>query len=170
MKIKFDRSGLGQSRWYEYLVRFIFGGSITALAGIVAKRFGPEIGGLFLAFPAILPATATLLEKHEEKKKGLVGQNGTRRGRAVAGVDAAGAAMGSIGLVAFALVIWKRLPQSGTGLVLAVATLAWIVTALSLCELREILLRRARARLRKMSNRRRRTRAHPTTARRKLDE
>lgn len=170
MKIKFDTSGLGQSRSYEYLVRFIFGGSLTALTGIVAKRFGPEIGGLFLAFPAILPATATLIETHEEKKKGLVGENGTRRGRAVAGVDAAGAAMGSIGLVAFALVIWKRLPQSDTGLALTVATVAWIVTSLSLWELREILLRRARARFRKMSNRRRRPPAHPTTARRKLDE
>jgi hypothetical protein len=170
MKIKFDTSGLGQSRWYEYLVRFIFGGSVTALAGIAAKHFGPEIGGLFLAFPAILPATATLLEKHEEKKKGLVGEQGTRRGRAVAGVDAAGAAMGSIGLVAFALVIWKRLPLSDTGLALTAASLAWIATSLALWELREILLRRTRAGFRKMSNRRRRTPAHPTPARRKLDE
>jgi len=27
------------------------------------------IGGLFLAFPAILPASATLIERHEKEKK-----------------------------------------------------------------------------------------------------
>ncbi len=32
-------------------------------------RFGPRVGGLFLAFPAILPATLTLLEKKEGKTK-----------------------------------------------------------------------------------------------------
>src|ERR1700719_123927 len=104
MKIKFDTGGLSQSKWYEYLMRFFFGGTITALAGIIAKKFGPEIGGLFLAFPAILPAAATLIEKHEKEKKERAGQDGANRGRAAAGVDAAGAALGSIGLMAFALV------------------------------------------------------------------
>ena len=69
MKIKVDTAGLRRSKAYEYLVRFAFGGTVTAVAGIIAKRFGPEIGGLFLAFPAILPASATLIEKHEMEKK-----------------------------------------------------------------------------------------------------
>ena len=82
MKIKLDTSGLRQSRWYEYLARFLFGGTVTALAGLIAKRFGPEIGGLFLAFPAIFPATATLIEKHEQQKhekqkKERAGDSGT---------------------------------------------------------------------------------------------
>ena len=38
---------------------FFFGGLITAVAGVIAQRFGPIIGGLFLAFPAIFPASAT---------------------------------------------------------------------------------------------------------------
>ena len=50
MKIQIDPDVLGETKWYEYAVRFLFGGSITALAGIIAKKFGPEIGGLFLAF------------------------------------------------------------------------------------------------------------------------
>ncbi len=69
MRIKVDPSVIGQTRWYEYAIRFLFGGLITAVAGIIAKKFGPVIGGLFLAFPAIFPASATLIEKHEKEKK-----------------------------------------------------------------------------------------------------
>ncbi len=153
VKIKLDTSGLGQSRWYEFLLRFAFGGVVTALAGLIAKRFGPEIGGLFLAFPAIFPATATLIEKHEKQKKERAGKNGTDRGKAAAGVDAAGAAMGSIGLAAFALVIWLRLPASGMSIVLIGATLAWFVTSVSVWEFRETIWRRARRGRLKASNR-----------------
>ena len=115
VKIKVTTDGLRESRWYEYVVRFVFGGTVTALAGIIAKRFGPEIGGLFLAFPAIFPATATLIEKHERRKKEEAGQDGTARGRAAAGVDAAGAAMGSVGLAVFAIVVWARTAEIDSG-------------------------------------------------------
>src|ERR1700740_1934812 len=111
MKIKVDTSGLKQSQRYEYLVRFIFGGTVTALAGVIAKRFGAEVGGLFLAFPAILPAAATLIEKHEKQKKQHIGLDGTLRGRKAAGVDAAGAWMGALALIVFALPIWQQLQQ-----------------------------------------------------------
>ena len=142
MKIKFDTGGLSQSKWYEYLMRFFFGGTITALAGIIAKKFGPEIGGLFLAFPAILPAAATLIEKHEKEKKERAGQDGANRGRAAAGVDAAGAALGSIGLMAFALVVWQKLPNYAAVFVLVGATLVWLVTSIVMWELRETIFRR----------------------------
>jgi hypothetical protein len=69
MQIKVDTSGLGQTKWYEYAVRFVAGGPVTATAGIIAKKFGPGVGGLFLAFPAIFPASATLIEKHEKQRK-----------------------------------------------------------------------------------------------------
>ena len=49
----------------------MFGGTVTALAGIVAKRVGPETGGLFLVFPSIFPAAATLIEKHEKQNKNV---------------------------------------------------------------------------------------------------
>ena len=62
MRIQVDLSTLGQTKWHDYAVRFLFGGLITALAGIIAKKFGPGIGGLFLAFPAIFPASATLID------------------------------------------------------------------------------------------------------------
>lgn len=69
MKIKIDTTGVKSSKWYEFVLRFLFGGMVTALAGFAAKKFGPEIGGLFLAFPAIAPATATLIKKREQEKK-----------------------------------------------------------------------------------------------------
>lgn len=102
MKLSLDLSVLQGSTWHEYVLRFIFGGAVTATTGIVAKHFGPEIGGLFLAFPAIFPASATLIEKHERDKKRKAGLHGTNRGREAAGLDAAGAALGSIGLIGFA--------------------------------------------------------------------
>lgn len=147
MKIKVNTSILAQSRWYEYLIRFIFGGSITAATGLVAKRFGPAIGGLFLAFPAIFPATATLIEKHEKQKKERRGNRGVERARSAAGIDAAGAAIGSLGLAAFAVIIWRWLPNSSTGLVLSLATLAWLFVSVSVWKLRDTFWRHARLHL-----------------------
>jgi len=56
---------------YDYGFDF-FWGLITALAEL-SRRSWPRIGGLFLAFPAILPASATLIEKHERDKKDSLG-------------------------------------------------------------------------------------------------
>ena len=47
----------------------VLGGAMTVIAGLIAARFGAVIGGLFLAFPAILPATATLIERHVREGK-----------------------------------------------------------------------------------------------------
>jgi len=132
MKVHAGFSALRRTKWYEYAIRFLFGGIITAITGMIAKKFGPQVGGLFLAFPAIFPATATLLEKHEKQKKERKGLNGTKRGRLVAGVDAAGAAMGAGGLIVFALIVWKLLPGRSGSMVLAGATLAWVIVAVSI--------------------------------------
>jgi hypothetical protein len=102
MQIEVNPWVMGQTRWYEYPIRFIFGGLITAVAGLIAKKFGAGIGGLLLAFPAIFPASATLIEKHEKQKKREKGLRETRRGREAASVDAAGSAIGSLGLFVFA--------------------------------------------------------------------
>jgi len=129
MQIKVDPSVIGQTRWYEYAIRFLFGGLITAVAGIIAKEFGPGIGGLFLAFPAIFPASATLIEKHEKQKKEEKGLRGTRRGREAASVDAAGSAMGSVGLLVFALIVWQFAPRYSTWMVLMGGTVAWLTVS-----------------------------------------
>jgi hypothetical protein len=137
MQIKVDTSGLGQTRWYEYAVRFLFGGLITAIAGIIAKKFGPGIGGLFRAFPAIFPASATLIEKPEKQKKEEQGLEGTQRGREAASVDAAGSAMGSVGLLVFALLIWQFLPHYNTWMVLMGCTVAWLTISVLIGHVRE---------------------------------
>jgi uncharacterized membrane protein (GlpM family) len=129
-QIKVDPSVIGQTRWYEYAIRFLFGGLITAVAGIIAKKFGPGIGGLFLAFPAIFPASATLIEKHEKQKKEAHGLQGTQRGREAASIDAAGSAMGSVGLFVFALLVWQFTPRYSTWTVLIAATAAWLIGAM----------------------------------------
>ncbi|MGH9644274.1 MAG: DUF3147 family protein [Terriglobales bacterium] len=125
MRINVDTSVLREARWYDYGLRFLFGGLITAATGLIAKRFGAAIGGLFLAFPAILPASVTLIEKHEEKKKKERGMHGFVRGRKAAAVDAAGATLGSFGLLAFAWLAWQFFRDEKSWLALACATVAW---------------------------------------------
>jgi len=125
MLVKLNISALSETRWYQYLVRFLLGGLITAGAGIIAKKFGPSIGGLFLAFPAIFPASVTLVEKHERERKEDRGLEGKQRARDAAAADAAGATMGSIGLIVFAVVIWKLLPVHAPWSVISGGTLVW---------------------------------------------
>ncbi len=146
MKIEINITAIGRSKWYEYVVRFAFGGAVTALAGIIAKRYGPGLGGLFLAFPAIFPATATLLEKHEKQKKERAGRAGTLRAREIAGADAAGAALGSIGLIVFAAIVWKWLQVEPLALVLSIATLVWLLTAVMMWVARKTVCRSMRIR------------------------
>ncbi len=125
MSIGIKLSALRETKWYDFAVRFVFGGLVTSLAGVVAKEFGPVVGGLFLAFPAIFPASATLVEKHERQRKEKQGLKGERRGREVASVDAAGAALGSLGLVAFGGMVWWLAPFLSAWIVLVGATLVW---------------------------------------------
>lgn len=107
------------------MLRFVLGGLVTAGAGVIAKKVGPSFGGLFLAFPAILASSVTLIEKHERERKQQEGMNGVVRGRQAAGADAAGAAMGSVALIAFAGCVWKLLPDHSPWLVIGGATLLW---------------------------------------------
>ena len=51
------------------------------------------------------------------------------RGRQAAALDARGTAMGSVGLVVFALVVWKLLPGSNGASTLGVALAAWFAVS-----------------------------------------
>lgn len=135
IQIKF--SALKQTRSREYLLRFLFGGMATVLAGLIAKYCGPEIGGIFLAFPAIFPASATLIEDHEKRRKAKIGLDGTQRGRMAASSDAAGAALGCIGLAGFAVAVWKLLPRENALLIVGVAIAVWLLFATGLWEIRK---------------------------------
>ncbi|WP_316395679.1 DUF3147 family protein [Bradyrhizobium sp. 33ap4] len=127
--IRFSSSSLKQGRWYEYLIRFALGGAATFLTGLVSSRYGAVIGGVFLALPAIFCASATLIEKHEIRRKREAGLAGERRGQMAAAVDAAGAALGALGMLAFAvgfstLILRSNIPAAFIG-----ASLAWLTIA-----------------------------------------
>jgi len=130
MLVKMSSSALKRTRWYEYGIRFVLGGLATMLAGVMGARFGAAIGGLFLALPAIFCASATLIESHERRAKEKAGLNGRRRGQEAAALDAAGAALGSIGLVAFAAVFHVTVSVSSAA-AFAAAILAWGVVSVS---------------------------------------
>jgi hypothetical protein len=146
MRIEIDISALKRTRWSEYLVRFLVGGAVTVVAGLIAKEFGGGIGGLFLAFPAIFPSTATLIASHEKEKKAVVNMNGQQRGRQAAGADAAGAAMGAIGLMAFAAVTYWGITTYSVPVTLAGALLVWLAVSFVIWQTRETVWRRIRSR------------------------
>ena len=47
----------------DLALRFAFGAGISIIAGLAGLLVSSRFGGMFLAFPAILPATLTLLEE-----------------------------------------------------------------------------------------------------------
>ena len=91
---------------HEWIFLFVFGGAVCVIAGLIAQRFGPVIGGFFLVFPAIVPASASLVEAHEQHHKARAGFDATNRVCMVAAIDALGATFGCVDLAGFALVIW----------------------------------------------------------------
>jgi hypothetical protein len=135
--VRVDGSALWDSERCQYALRFFFGGIVTAAAGLVAQHYGPVIAGLLLAFPAIFPASATLIEKHEEQQKEKEGMRGMVRGRQAASLDAAGSAMGSLGLLAFAVIIWQFLPGHSTWAVFGAATVAWAAISIFVWQVRK---------------------------------
>jgi Protein of unknown function (DUF3147) len=135
MIVRAKFSALKQGHWYEYLVRFALGGLATVLAGLVADIWGPAAGGLFLAFPAIFCASATLIEKHERERKERKGLRGDGRGKDAAALDAAGAGLGGVALAVFGTVMWFLASDSAPGS-LALAAIAWFVVAILLWRVR----------------------------------
>jgi nicotinamide mononucleotide (NMN) deamidase PncC len=102
----------------NYLVRFGFGATASVVAGIVTLLHGPVAGGVFLAFPAILPATLTLLEKD--------------KGTVAAVADARGAVIGALSLIAFAATVIALHGRLWTVAALAAALGAWGVASMLL--------------------------------------
>ena len=114
----FDAGGLRKTRPRDYVVRFVFGGIVTVATGLIARAYGPSIGGLFLAFPAILPASFTLLKEHD--------------GRREATEAARGAVLGALALVPFALVALWASSRHRPAIALALATAVWIATSVTI--------------------------------------
>lgn len=99
------------------LIRFAFGAAVSAVAGVVSAVFGPRPGGVFLAFPAILLASLTLVAEEQDRR--------------AARDDARGAAIGSAGMIAFAVVCARSARAAGGPLALVLASLAWILVSVA---------------------------------------
>jgi hypothetical protein len=115
--VGFDWSKLGKVKPGDLAIRFVFGALVALVAGIVGTVAGPRAGGLFLAFPAILPASLTLIEKKEGLPK--------------AWSDAGGGVIGALGMAAFASTAMLLLTWN-PALALLLAMLAWIVVSTGL--------------------------------------
>lgn len=139
-------SAIRGTKPHEYLMRFAFGGAATVLAGVIARHWGPGPGGLFLAFPAIFPASVTLISTHERRRKHRSGLPGTGRGRLAASLEAVGATMGCVGLMAFAVVLWLLLPRHTGWWVVPLATAVWTAVATACWWVRRKRVFRRRAR------------------------
>jgi hypothetical protein len=109
---------LGKVAPREIAVRFAFGAAISIGAGVVGQTVGARFGGMFLAFPAILPAGLTLIEKKE----------GTRR----AGRNAIGAVLGGVALAVYAGVGEAAFGHLPGAVVLLLALGAWLAASAGL--------------------------------------
>ena len=128
--IRFSASSLKEGRWYEYVIRFALGGAATVFTGLISSRYGAFIGGLFLALPAIFCASATLIEKHEIRRKREAGLSGQRRGQMAAAVDSAGAALGAIGMLTFAIV-FSLTVETSIAAAFICASFAWLLISVA---------------------------------------
>jgi hypothetical protein len=102
----------------EYGARFVFGGAVGVAAYAVGVTCGPTIGGLFLAFPALLPASLTLVKEHD--------------GRGAAADDARGALLGALGLASFGAVIAFSARWETPWLSLGLALATWVLVSAGL--------------------------------------
>ena len=75
-------------------------------------------------------ASATLIEAHEIRRKREAGLAGERRGQMAAALDAAGAALGALGLLAFAIVFALTVRASISGAFIG-ASLAWLIVSVA---------------------------------------
>jgi hypothetical protein len=108
--------GVTDARPRDLVVRFIAGGVTSIVAGVVTLVWGPRTGGVFLAFPAILAASLTLIQEQEDSHE--------------AREDSRGAVLGGAAMIAFAIVAAVLLDSIPGALALVAATAAWTVIAL----------------------------------------
>jgi uncharacterized membrane protein (GlpM family) len=119
---------LARTRPRDLLIRFAFGAGVSALAGVVSLMAGPEVGGLFLAFPAILLASLTLIAQKE--------------GPDQAHAEARGAVFGTVGLIGFAVVTGILAGRLAVWATLVAAAVTWVLLGLGSYLVSRVIARR----------------------------
>jgi len=113
-----DPGKLARLPKHELGVRFAFGAAVAVASGIVGLALGPRAAGVLLAFPAILPAALTLIEKRE--------------GTPQAVADVRGAVIGACAMVLFAVTVVALAGRMPAAPAVVVAAVGWAVAALGL--------------------------------------
>jgi len=108
-------SKLSAVRPRDLAVRFFAGAATSVVAGAITLALGSRVGGLFLAFPAILAASLTLIAEDEDT--------------AQAREDARGAVVGGLAMAGFAAVVALTVTSLAGALSLALAAAAWALVA-----------------------------------------
>jgi hypothetical protein len=88
------------------------------IAGVVGLTLGERVGGMLLAFPAILPATLTLIANEQGEQRSFH--------------DLQGTVAGAFGLVAFGVIAAITIGRLNVLVALGLSLLAWCALAGSL--------------------------------------
>jgi len=107
-----------ETRFRDFAIRFAFGGTISVVAALIGAVSNESIGGIFTAFPAILVASLTLIDKQEDREH--------------ASYDAVGAVLGAVGFIACAFFISRTLGEWPVAASLGMGLLIWLVVSAGL--------------------------------------
>jgi len=115
---RFRPRKIKEARFRDFAIRFAFGGTISVVAALIGAVSTESIGGIFTAFPVILVASLTLIDKQEDEEH--------------ASYDAVGAALGAVGFIACAFFISRTLDQWPVAASLGMGFSIWLVVSVGL--------------------------------------
>ena len=115
---RFRPGRIREASYRDMAVRFAFGGTISVVAALIGAVTTESIGGVLTAFPAILVASLTLIDKQEDREH--------------ASYDAVGAALGAVGFVFCAAFVAGTLGRWSAAASLGVGLLIWVVVSVGL--------------------------------------
>ena len=115
---RFEPGRIKEARFRDYAIRFAFGSTISVVAALIGAALKEPIGEIFTAFPVIMLASLTLIDKVEDREH--------------ASYDAVGAALGAVGFIACAFFISRTLGQWPVAASLGMGILIWLVVSVGL--------------------------------------
>ena len=113
-----DFSKVKQARMRDYVLRFCIGGMISIAAAGISQGTNSRFGGIFVAFPAILLASLTLIGRCEGEER--------------AEDDAKGGVVGAVALVVTTVVLSLTLQALAGAWSLLLALLTWLICGIGL--------------------------------------
>lgn len=115
---KIDLAKLRSIHLRDYVIRFLFGGTISVIAACIAQWTTGRIGGIFTTFPAILLASLTLINQED--------------GKHASESDAQGSVVGAVALVLTSLVLSFALNRLSGIVALLIGLGWWLVCSIGL--------------------------------------